>query len=88
MMWRSRSAQVRSKLAAPASFTLPDRLCPKIRRGANYGCTRSNMNATDFRCTKPLTNLVSAQRILFGTDFPFRTAADHVKGLGGCDFNA
>jgi predicted TIM-barrel fold metal-dependent hydrolase len=35
---------------------------------------------------KPLTNLVSANRILFGTDFPFRTAADHVKGLTGCDF--
>jgi predicted TIM-barrel fold metal-dependent hydrolase len=35
---------------------------------------------------KPLTNLVSAKRILFGTDFPFRTAADHVKGLAGCDF--
>ena len=35
---------------------------------------------------KPLANLVSAKKILFGTDFPFRTAADHVKGLGGCEF--
>jgi predicted TIM-barrel fold metal-dependent hydrolase len=37
---------------------------------------------------KPLANLVSAKQILFGTDFPFRTAADHVKGLTGCDFTA
>lgn len=35
---------------------------------------------------KPLANLVSAKQILFGTDFPFRTAADHVKGLADCDF--
>ena len=37
---------------------------------------------------KPLANLVSAKQILFGTDFPFRTAADHVSGLAGCDFGA
>jgi hypothetical protein len=30
---------------------------------------------------KPLANFVSAKKILFGTDFPFRTASDHVKGL-------
>ncbi len=35
---------------------------------------------------KPLSNLVSAKKILFGTDFPFRTAGDHVKGLAGCEF--
>jgi predicted TIM-barrel fold metal-dependent hydrolase len=36
---------------------------------------------------KPLANLVSAKKIVFGTDFPFRTAGDHVKGLAGCEFN-
>jgi predicted TIM-barrel fold metal-dependent hydrolase len=34
----------------------------------------------------PLAKLVSSKQILFGTDFPFRTAADHVKGLSGCGF--
>jgi predicted TIM-barrel fold metal-dependent hydrolase len=28
-----------------------------------------------------LTDLVSTGQILFGTDFPFRSASDHVKGL-------
>ena len=37
---------------------------------------------------KPLAKLVSAKQILFGTDFPFRTAGDHVKGLAGCEFSA
>ena len=37
---------------------------------------------------KPLADLVSAKQILFGTDFPFRTASDHVKGLAGCAFSA
>jgi predicted TIM-barrel fold metal-dependent hydrolase len=35
---------------------------------------------------EPLTKLVSSSQILFGTDFPFRTAADHVKGLTECGF--
>jgi predicted TIM-barrel fold metal-dependent hydrolase len=35
-----------------------------------------------------LTKLVSASQILFGTDFPFRTSADHVKGLTEFGFSA
>jgi 6-methylsalicylate decarboxylase len=35
---------------------------------------------------EPLSKLVSAKQILFGTDFPFRTASDHVKGLSQCGF--
>ena len=35
---------------------------------------------------EPLTKLVSSSQILFGTDFPFGTAADHVKGLTECGF--
>lgn len=34
----------------------------------------------------PLANLVGTSQILFGTDFPFRTSADHVKGLSECGF--
>jgi 6-methylsalicylate decarboxylase len=37
---------------------------------------------------EPLAKLVSSSQILFGTDFPFRTAADHVKGLTECGFTA
>lgn len=36
----------------------------------------------------PLTKLVSSSQILFGTDFPFRTATDHVKGLNDSGFGA
>jgi predicted TIM-barrel fold metal-dependent hydrolase len=31
-----------------------------------------------------LVKVVPVSQILFGTDFPFRTAADHVKGLDDC----
>jgi predicted TIM-barrel fold metal-dependent hydrolase len=31
-----------------------------------------------------LTRLVSMSQILFGTDFPYRTTAEHVKGLADC----
>ncbi len=35
-----------------------------------------------------LAKLVSTSQIVFGTDFPFRTAADTLKGLGECGFSA
>jgi 6-methylsalicylate decarboxylase len=35
---------------------------------------------------EPLSTLLSAKQILFGTDFPFRTACDHIKGLAECGF--
>ena len=35
-----------------------------------------------------LLNLVSFTQVLFGTDFPFRTSTDHVKGLAGYGFDA
>jgi predicted TIM-barrel fold metal-dependent hydrolase len=31
-----------------------------------------------------LSKVVPVSQIVFGTDFPFRTAADHVKGLQDC----
>ena len=34
----------------------------------------------------PLKRLVGAGRIVFGSDYPFRIAKDHVEGLKGCDF--
>lgn len=35
----------------------------------------------------PLVKLVSSSQVLFGTDFPFGTAANHAKGLADCDFS-
>jgi predicted TIM-barrel fold metal-dependent hydrolase len=35
-----------------------------------------------------LTRLVPVSQIVFGTDFPYRTGADHVKGLAGYGFSA
>ncbi|MEP7031652.1 MAG: amidohydrolase family protein, partial [Pseudolabrys sp.] len=35
---------------------------------------------------EPLKKIVGTSQILFGTDFPFRTSADHVKGLAGSGF--
>src|SRR5262249_15393500 len=34
----------------------------------------------------PLTKLVTAARIVFGSDYPFRLAKDHVDGLVACGF--
>jgi predicted TIM-barrel fold metal-dependent hydrolase len=35
-----------------------------------------------------LTKLIPVTQIVFGTDFPYRTAADHVKGLTDYGFSA
>src|SRR5262245_9570531 len=35
-----------------------------------------------------LTKLVPTSQIVFGTDYPYRTAADHVKGLAAYGFSA
>jgi predicted TIM-barrel fold metal-dependent hydrolase len=35
-----------------------------------------------------LTRLIPTSQIVFGTDYPYRTAADHVKGLSAFGFSA
>ncbi|MEY4363711.1 MAG: hypothetical protein RLZZ24_1063 [Pseudomonadota bacterium] len=35
-----------------------------------------------------LLNLVNVSQVVFGTDFPYRTALDHVKGLQGMNFSS
>jgi predicted TIM-barrel fold metal-dependent hydrolase len=35
-----------------------------------------------------LVKLVPVSQVVFGTDFPYRTAADHVKGLASYGFSA
>ena len=34
-----------------------------------------------------LLNLVNVSQVVFGTDFPYRTALDHVKGLQSMSFS-
>ena len=34
-----------------------------------------------------ITKLVTITQLLFGTDFPYRNAEDHVKGLRECGFS-
>ena len=34
-----------------------------------------------------LTKVVGVSQLLFGTDFPYRTAAEHVQGLCTCGFS-
>ena len=38
--------------------------------------------------TASLMKLVRISQVLFGTDFPYATAADHLRGLAECGFNA
>jgi 6-methylsalicylate decarboxylase len=35
-----------------------------------------------------ITKIVNVSQLLFGTDFPFRNAEDHVRGLAECGFSA
>ena len=35
-----------------------------------------------------LTKIVGMSQLMFGTDFPYRTAAEHVEGLSTCGFSA
>ena len=38
--------------------------------------------------TSSLMQLVKISQVLFGTDFPYQTAASHLQGLDGCAFSA
>ena len=38
--------------------------------------------------TSSLMKLVKISQVLFGTDFPYQTAASHLEGLAKCDFSA
>ncbi|HUZ73529.1 MAG TPA: amidohydrolase family protein [Stellaceae bacterium] len=62
---------------------LPKGLMNELRRfhydlaqAANPGATAS------------LMKLVTISQVLFGTDFPYQTAASHLQGLGECGFSA
>jgi predicted TIM-barrel fold metal-dependent hydrolase len=64
---------------------------PKVPNGVAYELKRfyyDTAQASHPMALASLTKLVSASQILFGTDFPFRTSADHVKGLTEFGFSA
>lgn len=58
---------------------VPDGVLPAVKK-FHYDTAQ----ASHVYAMSSLTKLVSVSQILFGTDFPFRTAADHVKGLTEC----
>lgn len=62
---------------------LPDGVLPPLRRFFYDTAQSSNPTALG-----ALRSLVPVSQILFGTDFPFRTAAEHVANLAGCGFTA
>jgi predicted TIM-barrel fold metal-dependent hydrolase len=35
-----------------------------------------------------LLKVVPVSQVVFGTDYPFRTAEEHVRNLAGCGFSA
>ena len=64
---------------------------PKVPNGVAYELKRfyyDTAQASHPMALASLTKLVAASQILFGTDFPFRTSADHVKGLTDYGFSA
>jgi predicted TIM-barrel fold metal-dependent hydrolase len=64
---------------------------PKVPNGVAYELKRfyyDTAQASHPMALASLTKLVSVSQVLFGTDFPFRTSADHVKGLTEFGFSA
>jgi predicted TIM-barrel fold metal-dependent hydrolase len=62
---------------------LPDGVLPVLRRFYYDTAQVAHQGAMS-----SLMTLVAISQVVFGTDFPFRNAADHVKGLGDCGFTA
>jgi 6-methylsalicylate decarboxylase len=66
-------------------------LAPRVPNGVEYELTRfyyDTAQAAHPYALASLTRLIPASQIVFGTDFPYRTAAEHVKGLADYGFSA
>ena len=61
---------------------VPDGVLAELKR-FYYDTAQSSNPAT----MAGLMKLVSVSQVVFGTDYPFRTSEDHVKGLRGCGFS-
>jgi predicted TIM-barrel fold metal-dependent hydrolase len=66
-------------------------LAPRVPNGVEHELRRFHYDTAQVAnplALAALTRLVPASQIVFGTDFPYRTAADHVKGLAAYGFSA
>jgi len=66
-------------------------LAPRVPNGVEHELRRFHYDTAQAAhpyALASLTKLVPVSQIVFGTDFPYRTAADHVKGLAGYGFSA
>jgi len=71
---------VRNPLLVPsAKATVPDGTLAELKRFYYDTAQTSNKAAMS-----ALTAIIPTSQIVFGTDFPYRTSIDHVKGLRDC----
>jgi len=66
-------------------------LAPRVPRGVEHELKRfyyDTAQAAHPYALASLTRLIPVSQIVFGTDFPYRTAAEHVKGLADYGFSA
>src|SRR4051812_23978479 len=71
---------VRNPILVPGSAPLfPEGVLPELRRFYYDTAQTANPSAMS-----ALTRIIPTSQIVFGSDFPYRTAFDHVKGLREC----
>src|SRR5881296_465355 len=66
-------------------------LAPRVPNGVEHELKRfyyDTAQASHPYALASLTRLIPISQIVFGTDYPYRTAADHVKGLADHGFTA
>jgi predicted TIM-barrel fold metal-dependent hydrolase len=66
-------------------------LAARVPNGVAYELKRfyyDTAQASHPMALASLLKIVPVSQVVFGTDFPYRTAADHVKGLGDYGFSA
>jgi len=66
-------------------------LAPRVPNGVEHELKRfyyDTAQASHSYAPASLTRLIPISQIVFGTDYPYRTAADHVKGLADHGFTA
>ena len=66
-------------------------LAPRVPNGVEHELKRfyyDTAQASHSYALASLTRLIPISQIVFGTDYPYRTAADHVKGLADHGFTA
>jgi 6-methylsalicylate decarboxylase len=70
------------RVSAEAKQRLPEGVLPELRKFYYDTAQASNPAAMS-----ALTKIVPVSQVVFGTDYPFRTAKEHVENLAGCGFS-